>query len=74
MFAVFVTAYNDRSIENIQATVGEGKVDHWDYLSKPFSHSEILQKARNFTSLWNLTKEQTEHEMQLQIMRINDGR
>ena len=69
MFAVFVTAHTDRSIENIQSVVGVENVDHWDYLSKPFSHSEILQKARNFTTLWNLAREQQVHEEQLQVMR-----
>lgn len=57
MYAVFVTAYNDRTIDSITAVLGAHRIDRWDYMNKPFSQSEITQKARNFVSLWNLQKE-----------------
>ncbi|MCC7404087.1 MAG: hypothetical protein IT288_06770 [Bdellovibrionales bacterium] len=57
LYAVFVTAYNDRTIESINSHLGAKKVDRWDYLNKPFTQGEILQKARNFITLWNLEKE-----------------
>jgi C4-dicarboxylate-specific signal transduction histidine kinase len=57
-----VTAYNDRSVDSIQALLGENANSSWDYLSKPFSSGEILQKARNFTSLWNLRAEKKARE------------
>ncbi len=47
MYAVFVTAYNDRTIDSITATLGPNRVDHWDYMNKPFNMAEITQKARN---------------------------
>lgn len=57
LFAVFVTAYNDRSVDSIRNLLGNDKAAHWDYLNKPFNNGEILQKARNFVTLWNLHEE-----------------
>ncbi|MGE4133357.1 MAG: ATP-binding protein [Bdellovibrionales bacterium] len=54
MFAVFVTAYQDRSVDNIGQYIGVENREKWDYINKPFSDGEILQKARNATSLWDL--------------------
>lgn len=54
MFAVFVTAYHDRSVDTIGAFLGEENREKWDYINKPFTEGEILQKARNVTSLWDL--------------------
>jgi signal transduction histidine kinase len=54
MFAVFVTAYQDRSVDTIGTLLGEENREKWDYINKPFSEGEILQKARNATSLWDL--------------------
>lgn len=60
MGAVFVTAYNDRSLDSIESVLGATVSDQWDYLNKPFNGNEILQKARNFTALWNLRREREE--------------
>lgn len=57
IYAVFVTAYSDRSVDSIQALLGDSQTGRWDYLNKPFSHGEILQKARNGITLWNLNRE-----------------
>ncbi|MFK8137113.1 MAG: ATP-binding protein [Bdellovibrionales bacterium] len=56
-YSVFVTAYNDRDVHSIDEFLGAEHSQNWDYLNKPFTNSEILQKARNFTSLWNLSRE-----------------
>lgn len=54
LYAVFVTAYHDRNVDSIGQILGESNRDKWDYINKPFSEGEILQKARNVTSLWDL--------------------
>ena len=54
LFAVFVTAYHDRSVDAIGTFLGEEARERWDYINKPFTEGEILQKARNATSLWDL--------------------
>lgn len=56
LFAVFVTAYHDRSVDTIGNFLGEGSREKWDYINKPFTEGEILQKARNATSLWDLNR------------------
>lgn len=56
MFAVFVTAYHDRSVDAIGSFLGEESREKWDYINKPFTEGEILQKARNATSLWDLNR------------------
>jgi signal transduction histidine kinase len=54
MFAVFVTAYHDRTVDTIGSFLGDENREKWDYINKPFTEGEILQKARNATSLWDL--------------------
>ncbi len=56
IYAVFVTAYHDRSVHSIQNYLGVEQTDRWDYLNKPFSEGEIIQKARHLTSLWYLKR------------------
>ena len=56
-FGVLVTAYHDRDINSIYKFLGDASVDRWDYLNKPFTRGEILQKARNFVGLWNFKKD-----------------
>jgi signal transduction histidine kinase len=65
MYAVFVTAYHDRSVDSINEYLGGDKSDRWDYINKPFSDGEIIQKARSVTTLWNLKKMKEWHEEQL---------
>lgn len=57
MYAVFVTAYSDRGVDSIQQFLGDQNTTRWDYLNKPFSQGEILQKARNGVAFWNLQRE-----------------
>jgi signal transduction histidine kinase len=56
MYAVFVTAYQDRSVNSIGSLLGDENRERWDYINKPFGSGEILQKARNVTSLWDLRR------------------
>lgn len=65
MYAVFVTAYHDRSVDSINEYLGGDKSERWDYINKPFSDGEIIQKARSVTTLWNLKKVKAWHEEQL---------
>lgn len=79
MFAVFVTAYQDRTVDTIGSFLGEENCEKWDYINKPFTEGEILQKARSISSLWDLhrLKEWQEerlsdaHRMLLQNERQN---
>jgi two-component system NtrC family sensor kinase len=47
-----VTAYNDRSVDEIARCFPQQRQDEWDYLNKPFTEGEIQQKARNLISSW----------------------
>lgn len=57
MYAVLVTAYQDRHVSSIQEIFGAEFQDRWDYLNKPFSEGEILQKARAMVSMWNVRQQ-----------------
>jgi len=50
---VVVTAYHDRTVEEINQIFGDDFKDQWDYLNKPFTQGEILQKARQMLAAWN---------------------
>jgi len=65
MYFVFVTAYQDRSVDAINELLGPQVAERWDYLNKPFSEGEIIQKARNSVSHWNLKKEKDKRDQQL---------
>jgi len=75
LYAVFVTAYQDRSVDTIGKFLGTDKTDRWDYLTKPFSEGEIIQKARNYIALWNLRKEKEQKDIDLAEAhkRLQDG-
>lgn len=65
LHAVIVTAYSDRSVNSIGELLGVEHANRWDYLNKPFSEGEIVQKARNATALWNLRNEKRKNEEHL---------
>ena len=68
IYCVIVTAYHDRSLEEIGRVFGNAD-HHWDYLNKPFSGNEIVQKARNGLAQWRLRRR---HEQELREMaKIN---
>lgn len=62
---VVVTAYHDRTVEEIHQLFGESFKDQWDYLNKPFTQGEIVQKARQMVSSWNKKREVKELTEQL---------
>jgi signal transduction histidine kinase len=64
--AVFVTAYHDRNVDSINQYLDEKNADRWDYINKPFTEGEIIQKARNVTAIWNLKELKEWQEAQLQ--------
>lgn len=53
MHCTIVTAYQDRSVQDINQLFGPRFKDQWDYMNKPFTQGEILQKARQMTAAWN---------------------
>lgn len=65
MYFVFVTAYQDRSVDAINELLGPQVAERWDYLNKPFSEGEIIQKARSSVSHWNLKQEKEKRDQQL---------
>ncbi|MCM2282319.1 MAG: ATP-binding protein [Bdellovibrionaceae bacterium] len=69
LYAVFVTAYSDRSVDSIQTFLGADHAARWDYLNKPFTQGEILQKARAGVSVWNLRREKQISEDRLSHMQ-----
>ena len=56
MHCTIVTAYQDRSVQDIGQFFGPRFKDQWDYLSKPFTQGEIVQKARQMVAAWNRRK------------------
>ncbi|MCM2321878.1 MAG: ATP-binding protein [Oligoflexia bacterium] len=62
---VVVTAYQDRTVEEIHRIFGEEFKDQWDYLNKPFTQGEIVQKARQMTAAWNRKRQLEEMNRQL---------
>lgn len=65
MLCVVVTAYQDRSVDDIGKFFGEAFRDRWDFLSKPFTQGEIIQKARQMVSSWNRKKQLEATQSQL---------
>ncbi|OFZ19816.1 MAG: hypothetical protein A2X94_17240 [Bdellovibrionales bacterium GWB1_55_8] len=53
MHCTVVTAYHDRSVNDIDQLFGPAFKDQWDYLNKPFTQAEIVQKARQMLAAWN---------------------
>lgn len=61
LLCVITTAYQDRNIDEIMQIFGEEYSDRWDFLNKPFTSNEIIQKARNLISNWDRRKREKEH-------------
>jgi signal transduction histidine kinase len=69
LLCVVVTAYQDRSIDEISRLFGEEYADRWDFLTKPFSHNEILQKARNLISQWDRREREKKYLEQIKTQQ-----
>jgi signal transduction histidine kinase len=61
LLVVVVTAYQDRSVDDIARMFGPRFQDQWDFLAKPFTSGEIVQKARNLVSGWNRRERERAH-------------
>jgi two-component system, NtrC family, sensor kinase len=66
---VMVTAYQDRSVDEISRLFGEAFADRWDFLTKPFSRNEIIQKARNLVAQWERKRREKEYLSQIQAQQ-----
>jgi len=66
LLCVIVTAYQDRSVDEIQKVFGEDFADRWDFLNKPFSQNEIKQKAAHLISNWDRRRREKEHLAQIE--------
>ena len=60
ILVTFVTAYQDRSLLDMGQVFGPQAQDEWDFLNKPFTRAEILQKARNMLASWKRRRENEE--------------
>lgn len=65
LHASIVTAYHDRSIDDMDQFFGAKVKDQWDYLNKPFTRAEIIQKARQMVASWNRKRELEATQAQL---------
>ena len=63
---VIVTAYSDRSLEEIVQAVGAS--DKLLFLRKPFDPDELKQLARCLTSKWQLSKQAEQQHTSQQVM------
>jgi signal transduction histidine kinase len=65
LHCTIVTAYHDRGINDIDQLFGARFKDQWDYLNKPFTQAEIVQKARQMLAAWNRKRhlEQTQEQL-----------
>jgi signal transduction histidine kinase len=64
---VIVTAYSDRSMEEIVRNVGAS--DKLLFLRKPFDPEELKQIARCMTSKWQLAKQAAQQFLDQQLLR-----
>jgi signal transduction histidine kinase len=66
LLCCMVTAYQDRNLDEINKIFGEEYSDRWDFLTKPFAHNEIHQKARSLVSNWDRRKREKEYLKQIE--------
>jgi signal transduction histidine kinase len=69
LLCCMVTAYQDRSLDEINKIFGVEYSDRWDFLTKPFAHNEIQQKARNLVSNWDRRKREREYLEQIKAQQ-----
>ena len=48
-----VTADQGRCVDEVNEVFGLDFKDQWDYLNKPFTRGEVVQKARQMSAAWN---------------------
>lgn len=47
LYCVVITQSQENSLESVARIFGDDRRDQWDYVSKPFTGTEIVQKASN---------------------------
>lgn len=62
LYCVIVTAYQDKPLEELAKVFGENRRDQWDYISKPFTGNEIIQKASNLIAARQRRRDQASLE------------
>jgi len=67
MLCAFVTAYTDRSPDQIAQVIA--KRDDWLYLNKPFTSGELLQIAHHLVSAWNQRRKEEALMTNMQMMQ-----
>jgi len=65
---VFVTAYKDRSRQEIAERIGKHRFFH---LKKPFDPDEVIQLAETLTFKWNLVREREQLDREKEIFIQN---
>ncbi|MGK5084207.1 hybrid sensor histidine kinase/response regulator, partial [Bdellovibrionota bacterium FG-1] len=69
LLVVVATAYQDRSVDEIHRVFSAQFQDQWDYLAKPFTSGEIIQKARQLVSSWNRRERERAHLRQIETQQ-----
>lgn len=66
LLVVVATAYQDRSVDEIDRLFSVQFQDQWDYLNKPFTQGEIVQKGRQLVSAWNRRERERQYLARIQ--------
>lgn len=66
-----VSAYNDRSVDEINALFEPAHRNHWDFISKPFTEAEIRQKARVLAATWMANEAEARARDELAALNLN---
>ncbi|HZS47872.1 MAG TPA: ATP-binding protein [Blastocatellia bacterium] len=66
VLCTIVTSFNQYSLDEIGEAFGLGHLDDWDYMNKPFTRDEVIQKARNWVSAWNRRRREEAQAQDLQ--------
>ncbi len=60
-----VTGHRGTSVEEIREIFEPDHGDEWDYLNKPFSRGEIVQKCRQMLSSWSRRRREEEYAAEI---------
>ncbi len=71
MRCAVVSAYNDRSVDEINSLFQPAHRDSWDFIAKPFSEAEVRQKVRMLASLW--MHADAEERARMELAKLNAG-
>ncbi len=73
VYCVIVTAYQDKPLEELAKAFG-GRREQWDYISKPFTKNEIVQKASHLIAAGHRRRQQNllEQGLRSSIDRFED--